>query len=169
MSDHREESDQSFHDFINEILESVVFDWFGLLGYSVEHMAERKKWESMWEDTDPEHRNWKPAPETAEKCLEAWRNHLAVENLLAVKQVQPNGDVRFYVLVQMPFRDYGGELVRVWKQYSNGWAYHRDPMESVAGFFGHLVMRAGGTLIVNCGIRRGRFTQENFRPWKPKI
>jgi hypothetical protein len=157
----------NFHDFINPILESSEFNWFGLLGYVLENAEQWKKWEKIW-GKNRRHRLLQRVPATAQDCFRVWREELGID-CLWLEQERLNGDdVRFYVLVA-DWWNHEVELLSWWKEISKGWAHPRPLVESFPGFFGHMVMRKGCTLGVDCGgVRACYYTSKDFIPWKPK-
>jgi hypothetical protein len=163
--------EQNFSDFISPILESAKFDWFALLGYVYETKEERRKWQEIWAETDPDQRFWRKEPVSARDCFQAWQEELDIgsgnTDCLWLEQERLGGEVRFYVLVA-DWQDRDEESLLRWKEISGGWAYRRILDERIAGFLGHMVMRAGCILGVDCGTNTGRYTSANFRPWRSK-
>jgi hypothetical protein len=174
---------QNFFDFMNPILDPYRFNWswFVLLGF-VPHRfrgpdASRLLWESIWEFTDPQHREgWTRMPASASECLERWLADMGpegacglnVRNYIWLEEQRYDGD-RFHVLIDN-FNGSENTWEYLWKEISGGWALTRqiDRERGLGGLLGHFVMRAGFPMVVNCGEFSGRYTQEDFRPWRPK-
>lgn len=169
------ETDHNFFDVIDPLLELRAFDWLGMLGYIRENHGgtreTRKYWESQWKVTDPEGVNWKEMRDsrTASECFEQWLEESGIgpnAYYLSVEEPRLNGEIRYHTLVA-DWEEYGKSSLRLWKTITGGWAFKREIGRAVRGFFGHLVMRKGCTLKVNCGFRAS-YTSENFRAWRPK-
>lgn len=172
---------QNFFDFFNEFLEDRNFDTYLLLGFIPERLPPlskwRREWEDIWAETDPEGRNWTRTPETAEECLERWLKESRIKrdprgdggnDYLYLEECRAYGHIRFHVMID----NFGGGECGIerllWREISGGWAFPRLVGDRIGGLIGHLVMRAGYPLTLNCGGFQGRYTSADFKPWRPK-
>jgi hypothetical protein len=169
------DTEHNFFDVIDTLLEMREFNWLGMLGYVRENHCRTREnrilWESNWECTDPQRINWKEAwdARTGPECFEQWLWESGVgpnAYYLSLEEPRLNGDIRYHVLAA-DWQEYAKGSLRLWKNITGGWAYKREIGSGVRGLLGHLVMREGCTLQVNCGFKVS-YTKENFRPWRPK-
>ena len=159
--------------FINTILASSSFTWFGLLEYVLKNAEEWKTFETKWEERDPQQKTWRKVPATARDCFKLWRKELGIgeggpAHCLWLEQGRPNGDRRFYVFIAGPCSSEEEPLIR-WRVISKRWSHLRPWPKSIAGFLCHMVMRGRCTLGVDCeGARARYYKRKDFIPWKPK-
>lgn len=169
--------DQNFFDFMKPILESANFNWFATLGYDPDKWSvdeDRAKWERVWELTDPAETSWRRTPEgprNGSECFRWWRESRGIgggeRDCIWLEEPQAFGNIRFHILVA-DWIERNDETIQDWKQFSRGWGYQRNLDDRIAGFLGHMVMRAGCVLGVDCLDHAGRYTSEDFIPWRPK-
>lgn len=164
---------QSFSRFIQPILNSGSFNFYLKLGYvRAKHKvsAERRRWEEIWETTDPEHLDWeKEEPLTPHECLD---NLLSTfiwspdNECLILEEDRANGDMVFHLFGKDSYARSLDEAIWCWKDFSGGWAFpQRFSTDRIGGLLGYMVMKVGCVLRVRIWDFYGKYTQEDFFPW----
>jgi hypothetical protein len=173
--------DENFSDFIKEVLGSCNFNWHVKLGFVRSRhprvSEERKQWESVWAFSDPDrHEGWTKMPDTGWDCVQQWLDKIqmkpprgaGIRNYLWLGESQSGGDATFHVLVADWDDSWTSEWESRWKEISHGWAKTRELDNPIGGLLGHLVMRVGCVLELNCAGFQGHYYPQDFRPWRAR-